>query len=118
MTASTKKTIIAKIGDSEYALTFGMGTMMEAEEYARMSALDLVSSGSLSHYATLFWAVLQPQHPMTRAEAVDLIDRAGINQVIEWIGKGVGGFFEGFKASVATAKASEAKGKAAPKKAA
>lgn len=84
-----KKTILADIDGTEYALCFGFGTMMAAEEVSGISVLQMTGSGSLCHYATLFHAVLQPQHPMSREEAVNLIDRAGITRVVEWIGEGV-----------------------------
>lgn len=44
---------------------------------------------TMDTWAALFWAVLQPHHPMTAEASDDLVDTAGLQQVILWCGKGL-----------------------------
>lgn len=84
-----------RIGDADFRLTFKFGVMRLAEqELGRPITTELASGAvGLDVLSCLFWAALQPAHPLTREGADDLIDAAGIEQVGKWIGEGVGRYF-------------------------
>lgn len=46
-------------------------------------------------WGALFWAVLQPEHRITREGAFDLIDRAGLDQVTAWCMAGLMAYASG-----------------------
>lgn len=85
----------AEIGGQDFRLTFKFGVMRLAEqELGRPITTELASGAvGLDVLSCLFWAALQPAQPMTRDRADDLIDSAGVAQVGQWIGEGVGRYF-------------------------
>lgn len=59
------------------------GGMAETELDAAAMAIPL------EVWSAFFWAVLQPAHVMTREASDDLVDKAGLGQVVRWL---LGGF--------------------------
>jgi len=69
------------------AETFGVfkaGDEDQAEEVAKSIKMEV--------WSALFWSALQPAHRITREAADDLIDAAGIAQVIEWCLRGLAAY--------------------------
>lgn len=75
------KTMAEAFGD------FGAGDEAAAEAAARKIPMDV--------WSALFWAALQPAHRVTREASDDLVDEAGLPQVIEWCLRGLAAYNTG-----------------------
>ena len=83
------------IGGQDLRLTFKFGVMRQAEQELGRAITTELASGAvgLDVLSCLFWAALQPDHRMSRDASDDLVDAAGLAQVGQWIGEGVGRYF-------------------------
>lgn len=55
-------------------------------------AAALAAKIPLDTWSALFWSALQPAHMMTREGADDLIDAAGLEQVVDWCSRGLAAY--------------------------
>ena len=69
-----------------------LGMMADATQDAARKAADAVE---WRMWGSLFWAVLQPEHRITKDGAFDLIDQAGIEQVTVWCMAGLMAYASG-----------------------
>lgn len=90
------------IDGKNYVLRFNFGTMSAAEKELGENPLTVFADQgdgnfriSFAAVGSLFWAVLQPEHPMSRAKSDELIDAAGFQSVGQWIAEGMNAYFIG-----------------------
>jgi len=84
------------IDGSTYTLVAKFGTARLAEKEIGTSIPKMMQDvGSIGFDAIscLFWAFLQPKHRISRDGSDDLVDRAGVNQVTEWVGSCLADYF-------------------------
>lgn len=108
-----------EIGGQQLRLSFKFGSMRLAEaELGRPITAELAKGEvSLDVLSCLFWAVLQPNHRMTRDASDDLVDQAGFGTIAGWIGEGVSRYFApGVSEAAAEADAGEPAAAAKPAK--
>lgn len=85
-----KTTTTAKISGKNYTLLFDMEAAIHAEESAGQSMYAMIDGEiTMTALVSLFHAGLKAHHPMERAEAVDLIEQAGVTAVMRWVSLGV-----------------------------
>lgn len=53
---------------------------------------EMANAVKWSTWGALFWAVLQPEHRVTRDEANNLIDQVGFDHVVSWCMAGIAGY--------------------------
>ena len=88
MTSAVVKTV--DIGGRTYSLVAKFGTMRLAEPELGTtipSMMQDVSTIGFDAISALFWAFLQPNHPMTRQSSDDLIDDHGYEAATVLIGE-------------------------------
>lgn len=100
-------TVSAEIGGQPYRLVFKFGSFGFFEdatghnvqnafpfftEEDKIKREELASAVKWSTWGALFWAVLQPDHRITRDEANNMIDQAGFDQVVSWCIAGIAGY--------------------------
>lgn len=93
---------IVDIDGESYRLRFNFGTMSAAEKELGENPLTAFADQgggnfriSFAAIGALFWAVLQPEHPMSRAKSDELIDAAGLQSVGQWVAEGMNAYFVG-----------------------
>lgn len=116
MSAAVQKTV--EIDGGAYTLVAKFGTMRLAEKELGVSIPSLV--GNIENIgfdaiSGLFWAFLQPKHRITRDAADNLIDEAGFNVIVDWVGACLSDYFGGGETAdeEEAGNASKAKGKKA-----
>lgn len=101
----------AEIGGVPYRLHFKFGTIRLFERelgkpiaevfdfFGRnLSEAELEKAAAripLDAWSAFFWATLQPAHMMSREAADDLIDEAGMEQVVRWLFAGFAAYSAG-----------------------
>jgi hypothetical protein len=84
-----------EIGNETYTLTFKFGTMRIAEIEIGKPIVSLTTSDfGFDVISSLFWAVLQPKHNMTRDASDNLVDVAGVASVGTWVSDGLAAYFK------------------------
>lgn len=80
-----------------YTLVFKFGTLRLAEKELGESVASVFGGDGekigFDAVSAVFWASLQSKHMMAREAADDLIDKAGLQQVLAWVGEGVSAYF-------------------------
>ena len=99
--------VSAEIGGQPYRLVFKFGTLAYFEDATGQNVQSafpfiteedpakreaIANAVKWSTWGALFWAVLQPEHRITRDEANNLIDQCGFEVVVTWCLAGIAGY--------------------------
>lgn len=90
-------TLPIDIGGMTYQTVFKFGTMRIAGAEMGKSVMKAFSNDEISEdeISAIWWAVLQPNHRITREGSDNLIDEAGFGDIAAHIAKGVAACYGG-----------------------
>jgi len=92
---------LVEIGEDAYTLSFNFGSIRLAEAELGQPVFSVMKTDeplSLNAVSAIWWSTLQAKHRMTREGADALVDKAGVDAVIEWVITGLGEYITDGKA--------------------